>query len=1061
MKIVLILCLLALFSINSYAKEITLEIIGGKDIGWKNWFYEKDSWSESKRERYGDPYPEYAHMESFEEGVGILRSPDFIIKGSHIKFAGGGWVGVGKKPSTFSLISSSDGKVLRSTKSANNNDMITYNWFVRDLIGEKVYFQAEDNYSNWGYAWLQLAYVAQISTGSSKSDDKYRLIDIKNKNSFGTWKVMSTDSLKNSTPSYLSSIFMGEHGKGIISSPAFNLESKIVLTLRGWDGRHGEANQNIVEVIDEETNQILGTAKPPMSDAPTEVVIDTSGNIGKKVRLQFKDMNGANNYAWFGIDKIDAGTFKKDFNEDISLEDWLSDTSESQMTEEYGIPFLANEIPAVNQGSTYSIPVNLKTSKLYLLGMNHSDTAWSWIGDYMGYIEIVYENDVKETYPILFGEAIWWGKKFYTYPEPFTSHKEARRLFKETARIYPQKPVENGLYISVIDTDSEKLIKSINIIDDPNKSAYLCVYGITALAKYEDKLAISGGELPKDFKIFSEQLSLRPSGVGEAFVSANLSKMADIAYATEESFPKDFNISKPKNYKGVTIEFDGDPLARLMTNVFYHNAEDMSKKVTDDGEYHTSTFAAPWYGYEGVGLYTDNPERKTRMHAGFYFYEAWTRDLGRALSELTFLGYNKKIKDCADWIFKMAKHWEEDSDLNINGTSLPMHIQRILQWYHIGEGSGCFENDGHGLTCLYIYNMWKRMPNKNDWLNKNWENIKGLGNWAVWQLENPEVSKATDSLWSDSEASGWDQTTGYSIYCNLAQIEALLGFAEMAESYGDANIALKWRNTAKSLKIAAENNYVIDDPEYGKTWTTEYAGWGGASILAGIILPTDRIGLDIKNNYPEWHDYNKKAYERIYKNFRPHAFGYGQGFISQAAILFDRMEEAYEILKLTGRTLYNPTIKPYIIPENIIYKLDFSVTARAGDLGNSVQQAEIMKTLRIMAGLDDTDQRNIKIMPRIPKEWTSLKVENMPISFIDKDENLVCSKINYSFKKNKTNVEINISSPQGKLPDTINLRLGAFDENVNIKEISLNGKKVPVTHEKSGDSKWLYLIFKR
>ena len=1037
-----------------YAKEV---IIGGGSLGWSNWSASNNTWQETKRERYGNPYPEVLHMESSEEGTGSFRSPDFQLTGTHIKFIAGGWAGLAKNPSSFRLVKASDKSVLRSVSPGNiGNDLVTYTWFVPDLKDEIVYFEAVDNYSNWGYAWLQLAYVSQISRGNIDKSHKFRVIETRDPRSFGTWRIVDVDSMGNATRPFLSSGGYGESGTGLIVSPAFAVTSDIKIVLRGWDGKNGDAQQNLAEIIDDNTNEVLVSVKPPIDNGSKETVLDMSKHIGKTVRCQFKDINASNSYAWFGVDSIDAGSYKIDFSTNPSLDGWMNNSPKSELVEQFGIPFLANERAAVKAGGTFTVPVEFNTNRLYLLGMNHSDNAWNWLGDYMGDIEIVYTDGSKDTYPVLFGESIWWGKKFYTYPEPFTSDKKANKLLKETLRLYPQAPVENGLYISVIDTDKEKTIKSVNISDNPDIGGNLCVYGISAETNLDDELGIFGMDIPKNFWDFADKFSLRSSGVGEGWVSKNINEMANLMYATEQSFPKDFKIAKPKNYKGVSIEFDGDPLARLMTNVFYSNVIDMAKKVTDDGEFHTSTFGAPWYGYEGVGLYTDNLEKKTRMYAGFYYDEAWTRDLGRVLSELNFLGYEKKALDCADWVFKMARGWETNPDVKLNGVQLPRHIQRIMQWYQLGEGAGCFENDGHGLTAEYIYNTWKRMSDKKRtvWLKDNWADIKGLGDWAVWQLENPSLSKATDSLWSDSEGSGWNITTGYSIYCDLAQIEALYGLSEMALSVNEKETADKWLKTAKGLKVAAEKNYLIDDPKYGKTWTLKYCGFGGSSTLGPIILPTDRTGLNLKYNYPEWYEYNKRSYKRNLDGFKPHAFGYGQGFITQSALLFDDMNTLYDLLYKTGRTLYNPSRDPYLIPENVIYKPDMSVTARAGDLGNGVQQAEILKTLRLMAGLDDTNQKNIKIMPRLPLQWNSLEVSDLPIVFELSGKRCI-STIKYSFKKDKNRADFSLDS-KDKLPD-IMLRLGAFDSNIKSVFVKIDGKSSFGIIERSGDSAWVHI----
>jgi hypothetical protein len=74
---------------------------------------------------------------------------------------------------------------------------------------------------------------------------------------------------------------------------------------------------------------------------------------------------------------------------------------------------------------------------------------------------------------------------------------------------------------------------------------------------------------------------------------------------------------------------------------------------------------------------------------------------------------------------------------------------------------------------------------------------------------------------------------------------------------------------------------------------------------------------------------------------------------------------------------YHHTDWKYIVPEGVITHGDGRYWFRNSDLGNGVQQAEIVKLARIMIGVDDFDcDRGIQLIPRLPKNWQYLSVKD-------------------------------------------------------------------------------------
>jgi hypothetical protein len=119
--------------------------------------------------------------------------------------------------------------------------------------------------------------------------------------------------------------------------------------------------------------------------------------------------------------------------------------------------------------------------------------------------------------------------------------------------------------------------------------------------------------------------------------------------------------------------------------------------------YHTSTKdATSWGGYRGFGTF--------RTNALGYYGVSYTRDMGRSLQEITMLGYTNDASRCADYCLHMARLWQTDPALKYEGIMLPPHWGMLVNHPH----NPSFENDGQGLTSLFLFKLWQRLPNRDE-----------------------------------------------------------------------------------------------------------------------------------------------------------------------------------------------------------------------------------------------------------------------------------------------------------------------------------------------------------
>ena len=609
----------------------------------------------------------------------------------------------------------------------------------------------------------------------------------------------------------------------------------------------------------------------------------------------------------------------------------------------------------------FSLDTGNVTGSVVLRGLTVA-AAHVHTGDVCATVHVEYADGSADSFPLVVGESLWWGDKFVKYPEPFLSHAPSRETLWASLRLYPRQAVSDaeGYFLAL--GCARKPIARIAL--ENGKGGPPLILGVYITDNLPAELApyaLPAGDANAD----AREVALRA--------------LEDVSLSTKRNFPDHFEYELPQDYTGPVFRFTGDRYAEFFTNAIHFNLDDAAKKLDADGYSHTSTLGAPWYGYDyACGIYTSEGRIYPDQKPGFYYAECWTRDLGRTAAELVRFGRGEHAKACAEWVFSMIRHWEdEDAPLWRDAFRLPRHVQRILQRYETRVGHGCFENDGHALITLFVWEIWRRLPDGGEWVKSHIDDIRALGNWYVWQFEHPELSGATDILWSDSEASGWDNRVGASFYVEIVSREALLACAELTRAAGLPTDAERFEALAAKMKAAIFANYPGETPD-GVTWQNHEA-WGGQTNIAHIILGCDRGHMDIYRNDAEFTEYDRVAALRNARKYNGDVgggMGYCQAFTLQSALLSDDMESAEKMLRDTARMIWHPVTQPYIVPENVI-RSKRGAYVRIGDLGNSVQQSEILKALRIVVGI--SDNVGLEFIPRIPASWSGVSVKNYPV----------------------------------------------------------------------------------
>ncbi len=677
------------------------------------------------------------------------------------------------------------------------------------------------------------------------------------------------------------------------------------------------------------------------------------------------------------------------------------------------------------------LPLGLSVGALILRGLTLPEKR-VFAGDLIGQLTLRYSDGDCDIYDLIVGETLWWGDRFAKYCEPLKSDPVCNAIFCDCMKLCPRITTsdEEGYYLCI-----KTAKKKLDTVEYSGRADCIpCIHEVYATA-----------EIPEAFINYIPD----QKNVNAVSRNAKIKRLYDLLYVNDENFPTDFVMEDTGDRQHSAFAFDGNRIAKFYTNVMNFNLLDMMNKIDDDGYGHTSTLGAPWYGYDGIGgTYTNDGRIYPDQKPGHYYAECWTRDFGRIMIELIRFGREENVRACIEWLLKAIRHWEDDDAPTLEGGhKLPRHVQRILQRFETEYGHGCFENDGHAMCALALWLLWKRNHN-SAWIEEYKEDILALGDWYIWQFEHPELSHATDVLWSDSESSGWPFKTGLSFYVDFLSAEALCGIAEIADALGESASAEQYRELADRMIKTAEK-YYLGDWNGERCWCANES-WDPQTSLAHIILACDRGSLNSSENKPEWREYDRIAGIRN-RGMYSHggALGYNQAFTIQCALLEDDMRDAASFLEECALMIYNPVHQHYIIPESAI-PVGRRTYTRMGDLGNGVQQAEILKCLRIIVGIDDLTEQ-LTFIPRLPDGWDKISAERFAV--YDKSERY---SLDYSYSRTKDSAEMFIRADR-PLP-AFRVRLGAFDDGFEPEEITVNGRKHEIAGaERISGKTWFWL----
>jgi hypothetical protein len=241
------------------------------------------------------------------------------------------------------------------------------------------------------------------------------------------------------------------------------------------------------------------------------------------------------------------------------------------------------------------------------------------------------------------------------------------------------------------------------------------------------------------------------------------------------------------------------------------------------------------------------------------------------------------------------------------------------------------------------------------------------------------------------------------------------------------------------------------------TDTGRIAGWSDPKDYSVRFFVGDE-GFAPEEENDDWRSVHEAAYQRLVDTYQPFGFygltmGYGQGFVTQSALLLDRMRDATQMLDWTAKEIYDPRFGCFIVSEGVQIDPTKKFWHRFGDLGNGVQEAEIVKMLRLVIGVDDTHPNRLQFYPRMPYDWNEITVTRYPALF----ENMGKSEtalLHYKLQRAGKGMKLEIGAD--KALGLVVMRLGPFVIQPEISEVQVNGQNpTGASIEHSGDSWWI------
>lgn len=739
---------------------------------------------------------------------------------------------------------------------------------------------------------------------------------------------------------------------------------------------------------------------------------------------------------------------------------------------------------------------------IHFLGMVHNmDIAnGSWysprgdhgfshfVGDRLGEIILRWEGGESSVIPLVLGFNMWFGQPW----DIFWHYKPAPGIAGENfdadlfgGDLQPRSDIEqaaalvdgvrlmgcastNARYIFSVNTGGRRLL-SMELRGCEEFHDYPLISAVTLECLRPPAQMEPLPDLLRDDP--RQKLTELSAILNEDFLPA-VRRVMKHFYTFTAELPKLSNPTIDKGYLGPRYDFRGSPDALYAATYLYRNGPECGSFIADNGMGCASpvsnNHALAQYVF-GTGMWRRCASHYGSLPAWFEAYQrnepgqlpgrggAWSRGIGELLREAVAFGYDKFAASYLDWIdaalfqFANPPHWNR-----VVGGSYARQERMVDDLVEAGNR----ENDGHGIIMWGRYMAYHWAGHSPEWSRRRWKATEASVEWLQWQVDTDTLfpGRRADILYTESECAHG----GYDIYSSFNCLHGLRLAIRMAYELGEKAAADRWNLLHRRLRKGILDE-LVEPSAFGPIWKTDpHCDWQDhAHKMVPIHLATegdtytpledyaardeiDRQYLDISRN-----SYRYLLRDRQYDCLR--MYGYGQGMMTQAALLLDEMADAERFLALLIRRCYLPKFAGWASPEGIIMH-------RSGEYyvpvniytGQDSHLADSTKAVRLLLGADDNDPAHLRLVPRFPTAWTSMSVQQFPV-LIGRQRQL----IDYVYCRTERGEHFDLQSPAPIA--RLSLRLGPLPEGRSVAAATCNGVSVPFQLCRSGDSRWVWI----
>jgi hypothetical protein len=851
---------------------------------------------------------------------------------------------------------------------------------------------------------------------------------------------------------YANSMVGGEAAMGTLRTINFTYESNTVVRFRlaGWSsygvGSAG-GGYNHVALRRAGDGSTITNIFAPNQTAPMVVrEFNCPAAYGQSVYVEAVDNCPSNGFAWLAIDFIELlPTYDRLYGLPLAGgAERICGTMPFVATPNFVTTFTLNtaasNVYLLGMISTYD---NGCTHWSAHPEMAKPRTDIQYIGNRIGTLRIVYADASVDTIPLDFGATIWsfeqWGAR--NAKEPFLTRPDCAAVFSNVFKLREADPSVNTLdsraYFYLPLQPAAKTISRIEVQDNAALFGDALVCGVTL-----DRPASTNGLLalgPRYVKDSDRAPTLLSSNPGNW--SNDLAALAQRLYTHDADLPTNVTLLEyPPHLRATKLLFNAAPgaqhFADMLSCMWMANIIALDEKFyAHNGEFHESGWRYPHYGsYSGIGTWAP---------LGIYYDGIFGRCSDHlATVALRCIDNRMRVTNYINYCDQQLYYYRSDHD-PANGppnadhditrypTNAPPHWSFVMSWPgatvgQINEIYGNEETDGHGATMVGRWVAWRHLgAPTSGWFTTPRTQIYGKSPWQAtidssefvcWLLDYTE----RDVVWCEGETTGWGgngalvppnmtgATTRAQIVTNYALAQmyepypaylCLVGLqcsAQMADAMGDTNRAARWRTYAARIHKGLTNELTVSyngKPAWRQSPYSVYPSFQDSLVPAWFAFYADGLDPNVLN--PQLMAFTRTTFDRqIHQPWR-HAqvlgMGYGQGWLTKAALLLDAMDDAGALLTNLAKYTYDKNMDyvdpargidwrlyQWIIPEGANLLPDGS-WYRISDLGNGANQGIALHALELCAGIDDTHPATLKILPRVPAPLTGITVSNFPM----------------------------------------------------------------------------------